>query len=1142
MEKGKKKDIQGQIYDEVISKQPDEDNTEGFGSRLDEEYNYFNLKEIKNKTNIPSKIKKMGQDIIRDKRISLEKVSGGYVQEAEGYACRFFGTGRLGKYGRQTSFPVSVTIDRNSLVDFSCSCEDCSGYFNYYAKNVCPYVSAMLDLVEDYTAKHSIGDATDMCAKQLLGAYSSKMESKIIAINHAEDSSITLEPRIIRRDDKLTLSFKIGTGRMFVVKDLVKFVENVKKSASDTYGSDTVINHRLENFTQTGHRWIAFIKDAVDEEKRLRERISDVVWGRSGGQKIDGIELYGWRMDRMFDIAYGGAISFEDKDLRLRTDMYRLVEENPDLDMCITPKKFGDIFDGISVSMKLPYICDGTKSTYYITNYPRTISRMSDDFYDKLKPFFDQRKGQYVDISVGRKSLSDFYYGVLPEIRDYVDIFEENIDVIEQYLSPLAKFTFYLDALGGDVTCRAMVKYGDKEFSCLDQLRTSRVLLEAFRQAAKEKQILTILENFFPEYDTDEDVLYCGGDEDRVFEVVTQGVEELAALGDVFCTKRFKSMNVIRRAKVSVGVSVSSGLLDLDIKADELTQDELAELLKHYKSHQRYYRFKSGEYIDLNEESLQMLFEMMETMKLSPKDFVEGKMHLPMYRTLYLDKMLEEHEEVYNTRDNVFREIVKNMKTVNDADYNVPDGLNATLRKYQKTGFRWIRTLEANGFGGILADDMGLGKTLQAIAVLLSVKEEKKAGTSIVVSPASLVYNWGEEFAKFAPSLSVMLITGKQDERSRMISEYEAQKIDVIVTSYDILKRDINLYEGKVFEYEIIDEAQYIKNQTTAAAKAVKLIRSKAKFALTGTPIENRLSELWSIFDYLMPGFLYGYDVFKNEFEAPIVKYQDGDAMTRLQKMVRPFILRRLKKDVLKDLPEKLEENRTVKFDEEQQKLYDAQVLHMKNELVSAGEYNFNKNKLEILAELTRLRQICCDPRLCYDNYNGGSAKLESCIELIQSAIDGGHRMLLFSQFTSMLELIEERLSQMNIEYYKITGDTTKPKRVELVKQFNEGNVPVFLISLKAGGVGLNLIGADMVIHYDPWWNVAVQNQATDRAHRIGQTKKVTVYKMVVKDTIEEKIVKLQESKRDLAESIISGDNVGMGSMSRDELMELLGV
>lgn len=1134
--------IENPIYDEVLAKQDEETAGKNPGSRIDEEYNYFHITAIKKELKISRQIKKNGENLIRDRQIILEKVSGGYLEDAQGYACRFSGTGYAVKYARKVSFPVSITIDRNSLIATSCSCDACSGYYYYYSKNICQYLSAMLDLAEEYTSKHDLGDATDMCAKQLLGRYSSRMESKFIADNRAADSSVLLEPRIIKKDDKLMLSFKIGTGRMFVVKDLAKFSENVKASASDIYGSDTSINHRFENFTESGRRWIDFINDAVDEEKRLRERIWDVTWGRTGSHKIDSIELYGWRIDRLFDMAENIAISYEDKDARTKASMYKIAEENPKLTMNISPKMYNGIFDGVLVWMKLPYICDGTKAAYYLDDNKKTLSRVSSDFYDRLKPFLDRQSGQYINISVGRKSISDFYYSVLPEIRDYVDITETDFDLIEQYLAPLAKFSFYLDAPDGDVTCRAAVKYGDKEFSCLDQVRSNRALLESFRQSTKEKQIMAVLDSLFPECDMEADIVSCGGDSDRIFEVVTHGVDELAALGDVFCTKRFKNVNVVRRAKISVGVSVSSGLLDLDVTTDELSQNELIELLKHYRGHQKYYRFKSGEYIDLNEESLQMLFEMMETMQLSPKDFVKGKMHLPMYRTLYLDKMLEEHDEVYNTRDKVFREIVKNMKTVNDADYNVPEGIKATLRKYQKTGFRWIRTLEANGFGGILADDMGLGKTLQTIAVLMSAKEEGRGGTSIVVSPASLVYNWGEELEKFAPGLNVLLIIGKQEERSRLIEEYQNRKVDVLVTSYDLLKRDVNLYEGKVFEYEIIDEAQYIKNQTTAAAKAVKLIRSKAKFALTGTPIENRLSELWSIFDYLMPGFLYGYDTFKNEFETPIVKYQDEAAMARLQKMVRPFILRRLKKDVLKDLPEKLEENRIVKFEDDQQKIYDAQVLHMKNELVSADDADFNKKKLQILSELTRLRQICCDPRLCYDNYQGSSAKLESCIQLIQSAIDGGHRLLVFSQFTSMLSLIENRLAENGIEFYKITGETTKQKRIELVKQFNEGGTPVFLISLKAGGVGLNLVGADMVIHYDPWWNVAVQNQATDRAHRIGQNKKVTVYKMVVKNTIEEKIIKLQESKRDLADSIISGDNVGMGSMSREELMELLGV
>lgn len=475
-----------------------------------------------------------------------------------------------------------------------------------------------------------------------------------------------------------------------------------------------------------------------------------------------------------------------------------------------------------------------------------------------------------------------------------------------------------------------------------------------------------------------------------------------------------------------------------------------------------------------------------------------------------------------------------------DADFEEPENLSRIMRKYQKDGYKWLRTLEVWKFGGILADDMGLGKTLQVISVLLAAKQEGREGTALVVAPASLIFNWGEEFRRFAPELRVSIVAGTQELRQEAIAAY--RESDVLITSYDLLKRDILYYEDKTFSYEIIDEAQYIKNHTTAAAKAVKVIHSDIRYALTGTPIENRLSELWSIFDYLMPGFLYGYDVFKREIETPVVKYEDAAAMKRLQKMVGPFILRRVKEDVLKDLPEKLEECRYVQFGSAQQKLYDGQVVHMKETIACQDDAEFGKNKLQILGELTRLRQICCDPALCFENYRGEAAKLEACMELIESAIDGGHRMLVFSQFTSMLEILQRRLDEAGIPYYTIMGSTSKEKRLQLVRDFNEGDTPVFLISLKAGGVGLNLTGADVVIHYDPWWNLAAQNQATDRAHRIGQEKRVTVYKLIAKNTIEEKIRQLQETKKNLADQVIGGEMGQLGALSKEEIMDLLDI
>ena len=611
-------------------------------------------------------------------------------------------------------------------------------------------------------------------------------------------------------------------------------------------------------------------------------------------------------------------------------------------------------------------------------------------------------------------------------------------------------------------------------------------------------------------------------------------------MGEVQCTDRFRARRVVHHVKVSVGVSVSEGMLNLDISTDDIPQDELLDILNSYRRKQRYHRLKDGSYVELEDHSLEMLAELMDSMQMRPKDFVTGKMHLPLYRSLYLNKMLEENEEIYSDRDSHFRKIVKEFKTVEDADYEISSSLSRIMRNYQKNGYKWMRTLAERQFGGILADDMGLGKTLQMISVLLAARQENKEEhiVSLVVSPASLVFNWGEELARFAPELKVCLVTGMQTERQKLIASY--QEYDVLVTSYDLLKRDIHFYEECRFAYQVIDEAQYIKNHTIAAAKAVKVIKSVHRFALTGTPIENRLSELWSIFDYLMPGFLYSYETFRKELEIPIAKHQDEQALARLQKMTAPFILRRRKEDVLKDLPEKLEEVRYVRLEGEQQKLYDGQVVHIQTMLAEQSGEDFNRKKLQLLAELTHLRQICCDPALCFEQYQGDAAKLEACLELVKSAIDGGHRILLFSQFTSMLEILKQRLIGEGIDYYTITGATSKEERIRLVKKFNSGDVPIFLISLKAGGVGLNLTGADVVIHYDPWWNLAAQNQATDRAHRIGQTKKVTVYKLIAKNTVEEKILKLQETKRDLADQVINGARTSLSSMSKEELLELL--
>ena len=368
-------------------------------------------------------------------------------------------------------------------------------------------------------------------------------------------------------------------------------------------------------------------------------------------------------------------------------------------------------------------------------------------------------------------------------------------------------------------------------------------------------------------------------------------------------------------------------------------------------------------------------------------------------------------------------------------------------------------------------------------------------------------------------------------------------KYDLVITSYDLLKRDIELYKEKDYQFRFViaDEAQYLKNSNTQNAKSIKQLKADTRYALTGTPIENSLAELWSIFDFIMPGYLFSYKQFKATYEMPIVKDQDQKAMSKLKMLIEPFILRRNKKEVLTELPEKTVSVLNNEMEEEQRKLYLHYLAQVKQEIFEQIDYNgYERSQIQILAALTRLRQICCHPSLFIEGYEQGSSKLDQCVEIIEDATNSGHKILLFSGYTSMFPLIEKELQKRKITYFKLTGSTKVDERIEMVNEFNENpDVKVFLISLKAGGTGLNLTGADMVIHYDPWWNISTENQATDRAYRIGQKNNVQVYKLITKDSIEEKIYELQQKKANLADSMLDTKTSFINKLSKEEIMNL---
>lgn len=1081
-----------------------------------------------------------GKQLYLKKKVTLQTVNGSYSHYDGEPVYEILANVELS--GRKTG-QVTFWFENGRITNSTCGCRKRYENPYYYSscRDRCSHMAAALFAVMDYIQEHPEKILPSRSLVELLDIY----KKNAIAQKKASISGqLELEPILETELGRFSISFKIGSKKKFVVKNLYEFSEAFAKGSTLVYGKNFEVVHHLDAFTKKSQKLIQFIRGKMEENSTMVEEMRVKYYVRMPAKRS--ITLTPGIMDEFFEMMGEVCITWNDKEELERKKAKKTMEfvkQNPVVEVNVDPFNPSNLFSrnkgagnngfrGIQVSINVMGVVEGNAHTY--VQIGNRLYQCNEDFKFKMEPFLELMTAENNYLAIGANEVGSFYRLVLEKLKPHIRLNEYDSDEIIQQLLPEPEFFFYLDRQDENVTCEAKVTYGEQVFPIIKGLGSSSQIADA----AKEMGVSVTVEHWFPEFDLEKYLFHCGGDEDAVYELLDTGLDELMNLGTVYISDGLKQLKLKPAPKISVGVTVKSNLLDLSIRTEDFDFSELKEVLKSYRMKKHFHRLKNGDFLKLEDNSMAVLMDMMETMHLSAKDFTKGQLKLPAFRALYLDKMLQESEGINYDCDRKMKTMLRDFKSVEDSDYEVPSELDNTLRNYQKSGYQWLRTIEAYHFGGILADDMGLGKTLQMIAVLLAAKQDGKVGTSFIVCPSSLVYNWENEFHKFAPSMRVKVLTGTASVRSSLLEDLE--ETDVIVTSYDLLKRDIEYYENITFLYHIIDEAQYIKNPVTQAAKAVKLVKSSTRFALTGTPIENRLSELWSIFDFLMPGFLYKYEQFKKEMESPIIKNSDERIVLRLKKMVAPFILRRLKKDVLKDLPDKLEQVTYAKMEPDQRKIYEAYVEKVRQELDGQSEEEFHSGKLKILAELTRLRQLCCAPSLVYSNYEKESGKMETCMELLHNAVDGNHKVLLFSQFTSMLAIIEERLKAENISYYVITGQTKKEKRIQLVNQFNEDDTTVFLISLKAGGTGLNLTGADIVIHYDPWWNVAVQNQATDRAHRIGQTNVVTVFQLIAQDSIEEKIVQMQQAKKDLAEQIISEDTNQLQSMTREDLEELL--
>ncbi len=1088
----------------------------------------FDLDRICKDVEVPQDMLERAQAQISAGTVKLTRIRRSDSRFAYGPECQAAGFVEVNSH----RYELKASFDEHRLDSISCGCPNCPGYF--YTPTVSDHTLALLLLARKELNEHPIDCVTSEEGSALIESFRKQtaLERREEAVPAKEERhrTITLEPRVNLTDGELSVDFRVGEGRMYVVRNPRQLMEAEEQRTPLSISAKSAVDFAHATFTEESRVWYDWLRRAIEGEEAARALANRLVsyYRQVSEHAGSHLTLTGSRLDDFFDMTEGMTLESGLTQAKKITPVTR----RADITLNLRPY-YGDSGEellGVKLTGKLPRTRRGAKYRYILEG--ENLIRIEPEQGRQLEPLFESTDGSELNMVIGRADMAPFYSHVVPALQQCVKLKEYTPEQIAPFLPPEAVYQFHLDAVENEVTCAPTVRCGE------DSWTLERA--DAFYLDQEEREhVISTVSRYFPERDKERHVWLAPRSEDAVFDLLTRGVDELTELGEVFATDSFKALRVRRKWKLKAGVQLESDLLNLQLLSDDLTQEELREVLAAYAQRKRYHRLRSGEFVELDEEQMADLDALFQAAHVPLKSFVTGKMHLPAYRALYLDKLMEEHESVSAERDKRFRALVKAFKTVSDSDDEVPSSLTGVLRPYQEQGFKWLMTLLHCGFGGILADDMGLGKTLQMIAVLLREKEQGASGPSLIVCPASLVYNWQEECARFAPQLKAEVIAGTLPERRKLLSATDSA--DVLITSYDLLKRDVAEYEGIPLHIMVLDEAQYIKNHSSAAAKSVKAVQAAHRFALTGTPVENRLSELWSIFDFLMPGFLYQYEVFRREMETPIVRYEDKEEMERLRRMVGPFILRRLKTDVLRDLPAKYEETRPVKLEGEQRRLYDAQVAHLKNMLAEKSEAEFDRSKVLVLAELTRLRQICCDPSLMAAGYEGASAKREALRDLVRSAIDGGHKMLIFSQFTSMLALLQEDLKAEGIEFMLLTGETPKHERVDMTRRFNTGDTPVFLISLKAGGTGLNLTGADIVIHYDPWWNLAVQNQATDRAHRIGQEKPVTVYRLIARDTIEDRIVKLQETKRDLAEGILSGEHASLAGMSREELMELIG-
>lgn len=1004
---------------------------------------------------------------------------------------------------------IKINMKNSDIMGTNCSCETFKENSKHIKNYVCKHISATNDVFYSLAKKKMQKNKLKSNNKPKLvkekneehKGKEKRFLSLDINIKHMVKEGITL----------FNCEFRIGAGNLNLILDLKDFLYKNSLKKPLKFNDGFTYNPLKDEF--------------LDEDKRVLQFVAshkDMISGRYLRLKQNNLKDFLKLIDEKKKINFNfNSINYEVKVKKENVPVALTLKEGKEEFVLSHHKKFPVLLNNLGDVM------------FFDRNLYLPRKRQLEYYIPIHKLFLKNNTITY------KKSLESLR-NLLEELKNISKniVLDENVRAFKE---KLMKTTFNLYKTEGKIYCNVKIDYCGYIIDLIRDEKDNSFL----RDLKSEKYIEFQLERF-KFIKREEDFCFIGNEEE-MYELFSKGIKRLRELGEVLLSEELKEFKVLDSSLISSELKELNNFYKLKFDFGDFELRELRESIEAMKKGDRFYITKKV-YLDLEDHGIVNFLNLLEDLGL--ENIKDNEVYIDKSKVLYIQEKLKDRNLSFIKGGNVLQEIVGKLLNKEFKRKLVPKALNAELRPYQKEGFKWINEITDLGFGGVLADDMGLGKTLQIIAFLLSQKKSK----SIVVVPTSVIYNWMDEFEKFAPSIRVGLVHGSKSKRDKVLRDFKRglgikveeenlkeksyEKYDVLLTTYGTLKNDEKAYENLSFDYCIIDEAQNIKNPAAQATLSVKNIKSRCNIALTGTPIENNLMELWSIFDFVMPGYLFTKERFRERFIL------DESNLSELKSLITPFILRRLKEDVLSELPEKLEKKYLVEMKGKQKQLYSFYVKAIKNQLnENKSSEKSGRDKINLFAYLTKLREICLDPSLVVPDYTGGSSKLTVVKEIVKDASESGKKILLFSQFTSVLKKIEEDFKKEEISYLYLDGGTSAKDRVERVKKFNEdSNIKVFLISLKAGGVGLNLTSASMVIHFDPWWNPAVEDQATDRAHRFGQENKVEVIKLVAKDTIEEKIVLMQEDKRELIQSLMDGktmDGKVLKRLTEEEISKL---